>query len=293
MMAMDCAAPGTSLVRVVRADADALAIPLVLDSPHSGTHYPPDFRAAQPIASLRTAEDTHVDLLFSQAPKMGASLICAEFPRSYVDCNRLTTDIDERLLATAWPDRVSASEKTHLGYGLIWRRLDDGSAIYNRLLSVAEVEARIARCYLPYWRALREEVSLMRTHFGQVYHLNCHSMPHSATHASHLPIGTVHADIVLGDRDGTTADPEFMACIETAFQQTGLRVKRNDPYKGVALIQAFGTPAAHSHSVQIEINRALYMDECTREPNADFRATQNAIDNMLSQIAAWIKCRTA
>ena len=291
MMQLDFAMAPANPVRVSRAETDALAIPLLLDSPHSGTRYPPDFGAAQPITSLRTAEDTHVELLFSDAPKTGASLICAEFPRSYIDCNRLLTDIDESLLDASWPNLVSASEKARLGYGLIWRRLDDGSAIYDRRLSVAEVEARIAHYYAPYWRALRLEASAMRARFRVLYHLNFHSMPSHATHASHLPVGTAHADIVLGDRDGTTADPEFVECIEAAFQCAGLCVRRNDPYKGVALVAAFGKPETHSHSLQIEINRALYTDEHSREPNTNVIALQDAIDDVLRQISAWIKRR--
>ena len=291
MMMADAATTPANPVRVLRADTNALRIPLVLDSPHSGTAYPPDFRAAQPISALRSAEDTHVDMLFSHAPKVGASLVCAEFPRSYVDCNRLPTDIDPSMLDMAWPDPVHASEKTRLGYGLIWRRLDDGSAIYERSLTVAEVQARISDYYAPYWRALRHEVATMHTHFGVVYHINCHSMPSCATHASQMPLGTAHADVVLGDRDGSTAEPEFVDCIEAAFQRAGLIVKRNDPYKGVALVEAFGAPSAHSHSVQIEINRALYMNEKTRVQNENFSALKSTIDALLDDISNWIAAR--
>jgi N-formylglutamate deformylase len=292
MPPIEVAAPENP-VRLQRAIGAASAIPLVLDSPHSGTAYPEDFRAMQPVAALRTAEDTHVDALFSHAPKVGATLISAAFPRCYVDCNRTVGDIDASMLSAAWPHAVNVSEKTRLGYGLIWRRLDDGSMIYDRQLSVEEVQARIEHCYAPYWKALRDEVELMREAFGVAYHLNCHSMPSHATHASHLALGTAHADVVLGDRDGSTAEPAFVDCIEHAFRRAGLRVVRNDPYKGVALVEAFGTPSSHSHSVQIEINRSLYMNESTRAPNDNFAATQQAVGVMLQDVARWIAQRAA
>jgi N-formylglutamate deformylase len=278
-------------VRLLRPRGNA--IPLVLDSPHSGTRYPADFRAMQPLHALRTAEDTHVDALFSHAPAFGATLVCAGFPRCYIDCNRLPSDIDQSLLLAPWPGPISVSEKTRLGYGLIWRRLDDGRDIYDRQLSVQEVQARIDRCHAPYWQALRDEIRAARERFGVVYHLNCHSMPSRATHASHLRVGTPHADIVLGDRDGTSCDPALADCIGQSFLRAGLSVKRNDPYEGVALVQAFGDPENNAHSLQVEINRSLYMNETTREPNANFAAMQQIVDSTLADAADWIAQRAA
>ncbi len=262
-------------------------IPLVLDSPHSGVRYPRDFRAAQPLHALRTAEDTHVDALYASAPRYGATLICAEFPRCYVDCNRAPDDLDTRLLDAAWHKRISPSDKSRLGYGLIWRRLDDGSDIYDRALTPEEIEARIDQCYQPYWRALSMAVHEAHQFFGVCYHINCHSMPSHSTHASHLPVGTPHADVVLGDRDGSTCSAEFLRVIEDGFSRAGLSVKRNDPYKGVELVRAFGRPKEKLHSVQIEVNRALYMNETTRERNAGFDALRTVIEDVLKRVAAY------
>jgi N-formylglutamate deformylase len=259
------------------------AIPLLLDSPHSGTFYPEDFRASAPLAALRTAEDTHVEALFADAVGLGATLICANYPRAYIDCNRRSDDIDEVLLDAAWPKAVSPSDKTKLGYGLVWRRLDDGSDIYSRKLDVREIQARIDCVHTPYWSALVGEADRLHRRFGVLYHLNCHSMPSRATCASHLPRGTPHADVVLGDRDGSTCDPAFVDALTHAFRAQGFSVKINDPYKGVEIVRAIGRPRERRHSVQIEINRALYMNEATRERSAQFDTLRAALNRGLAQ----------
>jgi N-formylglutamate deformylase len=193
------------------------AIPLLLDSPHSGTHYPEDFAVSANRDTLRTAEDTHVEALFSHAPSIGATLLCARYPRTYIDCNRRVDDIDESMLDGTWPGKVNASEKTKLGYGLVWRLLDDGEDIYSRKLSIGELQHRIACAYAPYWAALRNEAARLHERFNVLYHLNCHSMPSVATCASSLPRGTPHADVVIGDRDGTTSEPVFVDLLASAF----------------------------------------------------------------------------
>lgn len=276
-------------VRVVR--PAGATIPLVLDSPHSGTRYPSDFGAAQPLNSLRSAEDTHVELLYASAPLFGATMISARFPRCYIDCNRSADDVDASMLESPWPYAVVVSKKTELGYGLIWRRLDDGSSIYSRQLTVTEVAARIENYYRPYWRALSDAVNAAYDASGCVYHLNCHSMPSVATHASHLKPGTPHADIVLGDRDGSTSDPEFVALVESLFVTAGFKVKRNDPYKGVELVRTHGAPSKRRHSIQIEINRALYMNEKNREISAQFAPLKSTLNAIVGEIAGYVRAQ--
>jgi N-formylglutamate deformylase len=259
------------------------ALPLLLDSPHSGTFYPDDFAAAVPIDALRTAEDTHVDALFADAVDLGATMLYANYPRAYIDCNRSERDIDISMLSDAWHGAIEVSEKTTLGYGLIWRKLDDGRDIYSRQLTAAEVQRRIENVYRPYWRALIDEAQRLHREFGVLYHFNCHSMPARATHASHLPRGTPHADIVLGDRCGSTCAPRVIDALGAAFRAQGLQVKRNDPYQGVEIVRALGRPREHFHSIQIEINRALYMNEATRERNASFMQIAELIRRVLQQ----------
>jgi N-formylglutamate deformylase len=267
------------------------ALPLLLDSPHSGTFYPDDFAAAVPIDALRTAEDTHVDVLFADAVDLGATMLCANYPRAYIDCNRSEHDIDTSMLSDAWHRAVDVSEKTKLGYGLIWRKLDDGRDIYSRRLTAAEVKSRIDNVYRPYWRALLDEAQHLHRKFGALFHFNCHSMPARATHASHLPHGTLHADIVLGDRLGSTCAPWVIEALESAFRAQGLQVKRNDPYQGVEIVRALGRPHEGFHSIQIEINRGLYMDEATRERNAAFAEIAELIRRVLQQFIANIAQR--
>src|SRR5659263_57822 len=154
---------------------------LVLDSPHSGTIYPPDFLPACEMTALRSAEDTHVEKLYDFAPALGVGWIEAFFPRSYLDANRDTTEIDVGLFDEAWPDAVATDakvlSKVRLGKGLIWRLTDDGVPIYSRKLSVAEVQARITQCWQPYHAAVAQAIDAAHVRHGYSIHLNCHSMP--------------------------------------------------------------------------------------------------------------------
>ncbi|MGN6657718.1 MAG: N-formylglutamate amidohydrolase, partial [Achromobacter mucicolens] len=150
-----------------------ISVPLVLDSPHSGTTYPPDFAAAVDFGALRTAEDTWVDDLWSDAIEMGVPMIAAAFPRAYIDANRAADEIDELLLDAAWPDAINPSPKVKLGKGLIWRMLDDGTPLYNRKLTVDEVRHRIDACWKPYHAALGQVLDNAHRKFGKVWHINC------------------------------------------------------------------------------------------------------------------------
>lgn len=262
-------------------------IPLVLDSPHSGTHYPEDFQPAVSRELLRQAEDSFVDELYGSGPALGATLIAARFPRSYIDPNRSLLDIDTSLLDAPWPGPAAASRKTELGIGLIWRVLDTGQPIYARRLSVAEVRERIVRYHQPYQRAVRDALDRVHEHFGTVFHLNLHSMPAVSSNISEEGPGKSRADFVLGDRDGTTCEPEFTRLVAETLRSMGYNVKINDPYKGVELVRAFSDPKAQRHSLQIEVNRRIYMDERTREKTPDFGKLQADLDRLLAAVAAY------
>lgn len=244
---------------------------VVLDSPHSGVFYPEDFRPACDRAALRQAEDTHVEKLFDFAPAMGIGWLEALFPRAYIDVNRALTEIDSRLLEAPWPDASladSPSGKVRLGKGLIWRCLDDGTPIYNRLIPVEEVASRIRRCWHPYHEALERLVEAAYQRHGFVIHINCHSMPAKAGPMSTDFPGVSHPDFVVGDRDGTTASSELTQRIADHLRCRGFSVGVNHPYKGVEIVRRCGQPQRGRHSVQLEINRSLYMDEATLEMHA-------------------------
>ena len=264
-------------------------VPVIFDSPHSGTRYPADFDAVVPRLVLRRAEDTHVEALYAAAPDHGATLIAANFPRSYIDANRSLLDIDAALLEGAWPGPINVSRKTEKGIGLVWRLLDTGESIYTRRLTVAEVQGRIARCYAPYHKAVRDAINSAHKHYGAVWHVNCHSMPAMSSVISEEGPGVARADFVLGDRDGTTCNPEFTAFVALALRGMGYDVRVNDPYKGVELVRAYSDPAAHKHSLQIEVNRKLYMDEDSRERNEGFATLQANLTRLVSEITGFAR----
>ena len=262
-------------------------VPLVLDSPHSGTIYPEDFAPSVPMAELRRAEDGYVDELYGAGPSLGATLIAATFPRSYIDPNRSLLDVDTSLLDAPWPGPAIRSRKTELGIGLIWRVLDSGKPIYARKLSVDEVKNRIVRYHQPYQRAVKIALDEAHAHFGGVWHINLHSMPAVSSQVSEEGPGKPRADFVLGDRDGTTCAPEFTDLVGRTLRQMGYDVRVNDPYKGVELVRAFSDPASHRHSLQIEVNRRLYMDEVTRERSAGFAQLQGHLTKLLQVVAKY------
>ena len=262
--------------------------PLVLDSPHSGTHYPADFLFACDFSILRRAEDTHVEKLYDFAPALGVGWIEAFFPRSYLDVNRDTTEVDVGLFDEAWPEAVATDakvlSKVRLGKGLIWRVTDDGVPIYQRKLGVAEVQARIARCWQPYHAAVAQAIDAAHARHGYSIHINCHSMPAIASsHATEFP-GEVHADFVVGNRDESTSSRSLALLICEHLTGLGYSVAYNHPYKGVELVRRYGEPAQHRHSIQLEINRKLYMDEETLEMSEGFKPLKATLHSLISRL---------
>jgi len=171
--------------------------------------------------------------------------------------------------------------------GLIWRLLDSGEPIYSRKLSVDEVKRRIVAYHQPYQRAVKDALDHAHAHFGAVWHLNLHSMPATSSKISEEGPGKPRADFVLGDRDGTTCAPEFTKLVADTLRAMGYDVKVNDPYKGVELVRAFSDPKANRHSLQIEVNRKLYMDERTRQKSAGYAKLQGDLERLLKTVAGY------
>lgn len=266
--------------------------PIVLDSPHSGTFYPPDFGFACDFALLRRAEDTHVEKLYSFAPELGCAWVEAHFPRSYVDANRNLTEVDPDMLNDAWPHAVEMSDpyvlsKRRLGKGLIWRATDEGEPLYARQLSAQEVQQRIDLCWRPYHAAVKAAIDTAHAKHGYSLHINCHSMPEVAgSHATDFP-GIKHPDFVLGNRDHSTASEAVLLLIQKQLAQMGYGVALNHPYKGVELVRRYGEPAQHRHSVQIEINRGLYMNEKTLETTEGFAPLRENLKQMVLSLQSF------
>jgi N-formylglutamate deformylase len=276
-----------------RLHAPAVApIPLVLDSPHSGEDYPDDFDHAPPRAEVRRAEDTHVARLWGSAPRHGATLLEAKFPRAYIDPNRSLADVDPELLADDWGAPLAPSRKTAQGIGLVWRVARSGEPMYTRKLAAAEIRARIDRCWRPYHDALDAEIDACHRAFGAVWHLDCHSMPAIGDANADDP-GRARPDFVLGDRDGTTCAADFTRCVAEALRAMGYAVAINDPYKGVEIVRRHGRPAENRHSLQVELNRRLYMDEATLAPNAGYGALERDLERLVAVVAAFVRARAA
>ena len=267
-------------------------LPLVCDSPHSGTAYPLDFGHAVPLALLRRGEDTHVHRLWASAPAHGATLLAATFPRTYIDPNRHETDLDPGQIEGAWPVPLAPGPKTRQGLGLVWQCISkDGVAtpLYARRRTVAEVQHRIEHYWRPYHAALQAAIDASVRRFGGVWHLNLHSMPGGVYRRLGRTDAPPLADFVLGDRDGTTCAPQFLHLIGETLRGFGYTVAYNEPYKGVELIGRIGQPHLHRHSLQIEIRRPVYMDEDTRAPNAGFAPLAAHLDALLAVVADYVR----
>ena len=268
---------------LVRHDPPAdRAVPVVFDSPHSGNVYPPDFDFSAPIDVIRRAEDAFVDELFATAPEHGAGLLAALFPRSYVDVNRHEHEVDTLLLNEPWPHPIVHSHRSARGLGVVRRLVRATVPVYDRRLSVVEVQERIGRCHQPYHAELQLMLNDAHGRFGAVWHLNCHSMKSTAK-------GRLRDDFVLGDRDGTTCDRAFTDFVAATLRDLGYAVTLNHPFKGAEIVTRYGDPAACRHSLQIEINRALYMNEERIERSDGFGRLQQDIDHLIAAIAAY--CR--
>jgi N-formylglutamate amidohydrolase len=272
-------------ILIRRAPTENVSVrPLVADSPHSGRAYPEDFGHAAPMALLRRAEDAFVDDLFEAAPHHGAGFLKALFPRSYIDPNRHEGEIDENMLAAPWPRNLRLSERTEMGLGLIRRLIKGNVPIYDRLLSVAEVENRIAGYHRPYHDELEKMLDEAHARFGSVWHINAHSMKALGRRkGQQIP----RDDFVLGDLDGESCDPVFTEFVAETLRGLGYTVRLNHPFKGAELVTRFGRPREGRHSLQIEINRGLYMDEDRIEKTDGFTALKRDIDRMLAAIAAF------
>ena len=263
------------------------AAPVVFDSPHSGTDFPEDFDFACPAELLREAEDSYVDELFDAAPLLGAGLLCALFPRSYIDPNRAIDDIDMELVEGAWPWRLGPAERSPYGMGLIRRIGRPGEPIYNHRLSVEDVNHRIERYYRPYHATLETMIEERFAQFGVVYHVSCHSMPSRTFHAAAGQPHRPWADFVLGDRDGTTSGDAFVGFVEDRLYEMGYRVVRNSPYKGVEIVRRYGRPALGRHSLQIEVSKALYMDETSFAKRPGFTTLQRDLALLIEAICRY------
>ncbi|MFC3694581.1 N-formylglutamate amidohydrolase [Chenggangzhangella methanolivorans] len=257
---------------------------VTFNSPHSGARYPASFLAASRLdpRALRRSEDAFVDELFTSAPSFGAPLMRAHFPRAFVDVNREPYELDPRMFDGRLPPFANTrSLRVAGGLGTIARIVGDAQEIYGARLPVEEALDRIERIYKPYHRALRRLVARAHRAHGLALLIDCHSMPSIGVSRD----DRTRADIVLGDRYGAACSPAIVDFVEHELRALGLQVTRNRPYAGGYITEHYGAPATDVHALQIEINRALYMNEQTHEKHRGFEELSAKLARLVEAIA--------
>ena len=268
------------------------SLPIIIDSPHSGMVMPADFDIVAPHQSILTTWDAFVDELWSGIADRGGVLIAANFPRAYIDANRAVTDLDAEMLAEAWPGKIAPEKYTARGMGLIRRYALPGLPLYARKLSVQEIQRRIEHYYLPYRAALKLAADQAVEKHGALWHIDCHSMK-SRGNAMNVDAGEARVDMVISDRRGTTADSAFTRWVAQYFTAAGYTVQINEPYQGGDLLCAVSDPARNRQSIQIEVNRKLYMDESDFSKNDGFSVLQQNLNAFLDALGVYVKERLA
>ncbi len=258
---------------------------VIFASPHSGRDYPARFlrQSVLDARSIRSSEDAFVDELFSAAPLHGAPLLAARVPRAYVDFNRAADELDPVLIAGA--PRRAINPRISSGLGVIPRVVANGRAIYAGKLPLSEAEDRLRRCWHPWHDRID---SLMAAHirrFGEAILIDCHSMPHEALQGAAFT-ARARPQVVLGDRFGAAARGDVVDRVEAAFVAAGFRVARNAPFAGAFSTERYGRPAERRHVVQIEIDRALYLDERLVTRGAGFNDTRHRLTAVIAEICA-------
>ena len=276
-------------------------LPFVLNSPHSGRDYTPAFLAASRLdeRTIRRSEDAHVDRLLAGAVALGVPVLAARFPRAFLDVNREPWELDQRMFAGPLPAHANTrSIRVAGGLGTIPRVVAEGAEIYRARLPVAEAARRIEAFYRPYHERLRRLIARTSVRFGYAVLVDCHSMPSQNVPIQNMsgqtppgPLGAAGSgvarpDIVVGDRYGTSCAPALTRALVDAFAARGFRVTRNKPYAGGFITEHYGRPLKGLHAVQIEVNRALYMDEATLVPNAGFDRLRDDMTSVIESVAA-------
>ena len=260
--------------------------PLMFNSPHSGCVYPRGFLTSSrlDVATLRRSEDCFVDELMLGVVTRGYPLMRAHFPRCYVDVNREPYELDPRMFEGRLPSFANTrSMRVAGGLGTVARVVGDAQEIYDRRISVNDALRRIETLYKPYHRALRKLFTRVHRDFGAATLIDCHSMPSSTGGGKDE---RPRADVVLGDRYGTSCVPAVSETIESTLRSFGYAVSRNKPYAGGFITEHYGNPAAGLHTIQLEINRGLYMDERRFERSADFPRLAAHLEVLADRVAA-------
>ncbi len=282
---------------VISRPAGALTTPLIFASPHSGRLYPGDMMDASVLDAdtIRSSEDALVDQLVAGAADLGAALITATYARAYMDVNREPYELDPGMFEDELPAFARGrSARVAAGLGSIARIVAEGQEIYGRKLTFAEAKRRIERVHRPYHAALDKLLREARARFGMAVLIDWHSMPSAAARTlsqsgDASPAGA--CDLVLGDRFGAACSPAMTGLVEGELEAMGYRVTRNAPYAGGYTTEFYGRPGAGVHALQIEINRALYLNETTLEPLEGFARLKTDLEQVIAALARWARAR--
>lgn len=270
---------------VIRPPQAAAATPLVFASPHSGRIYPQHMMAAARIDrdAIRRSEDAYVDTLIDDAPNHGITVIAARLARAYLDVNRGPWELDPQMFEDELPAFArTRTARVAAGLGVIARTVGEGGDIYARKLTFAEAAARIEAVHRPYHIALADLIAEGRERHGLAILIDWHSMPAGA---AQYAFGGAGCDMVLGDRFGAACSPSVARLVEKQLQGLGYRVARNAPYAGGYTTEHYGRPADRVHALQIEVNRALYLDEAALSLTDGFAALKRRLSPIFATLA--------
>lgn len=270
---------------VFRVAPGAIDSPLIIDVSRSGTRYPPEFQPPAPFHILHTKISPYVERVVLPSATEGATILMAQFPPTFIDPNRPIDDIDPDILDGKWPSALNPLKASlQSGSGLIHTLGSNNAPLYERKLSVREIDQRIANYYTPYHLALSDLLAERHRKFGCAFQLSCHSMSSVGPRD-----GLKRPDICLGDLDGTTASATYLNAVTKTFRDQGLEVALNKPFRGNELLRRHASPSSGMYSLQVEMRRDLYLDERTRELNGGLASLQNCFIEIAASVRAMAK----
>jgi N-formylglutamate deformylase len=257
--------------------------PLLVDVSRSGREYPAEYRSPLPFTTVHDNVSMYVDELWAGTPAVGGTLLYCCFPNTWVDVNRSESDMDPAVVDGRWPKELKPTARTLEGLGLIKTKSRYGEAFQERKLAVAEIEERLDAWYRPYHAELKRLADSLHQRFGVLRQISCHCM--SAVGApTHPDAGKPRADFCVSDLKGKTASREAMALVVDTLKSYGYSVSVNDPYVGNELIGRHGDPARGVDSIQVEINKKLFMDTATFRKTPGFAKLRTDLDRLLAAV---------
>ena len=258
----------------------------LITSPHSGHYYPRDFIEKSKLDSqqLRLSEDMHIDALLADVPKAGASLLTATYPRAYVDLNREPYELDASMFSDPLPDFVNKDSTRVLGgLGTIAKIVTERLEIYDRPLEFSEAEQRIEKIYFPFHSCIKQQLEMARDYWGAAYLLDVHSMPSNAVRKfKGGKSGSI--DFVLGNRHGRSCDADCYDLVYNFLTDAGYYVEKNKPYAGGYITEHYGKPLEGFHTLQLEVNRKLYMNETSYDLLDNSDKMKNLFSDLISAL---------